>query len=366
MSVSSATDFLSRLEITQFRNLREVKINPSKSINVFYGMNGSGKTSLLEAIYHLGIGRSFRTHLCNKIIQENKECFTVFGKISEIPVGIEKNRRGDIKIKYAMSELQSIASLAQSLPMQLIDPHCHLLINGGPKIKRQFIDWGVFHVEHDSFLVNWRKFQKIIMQRNSALKRDNTGREAVVWNNELVAKTRIIDLLRKNYMNQYSRLFFEVQKRLLNIGEITFEYYPGWYNDGADFETILEKSLERDVRQGFTHYGPHRADIKILVNKRAVDEILSRGEQKILASVMKISQAILLKEQTGKNCIFLIDDLPSELDHNMRHVLADELVKMNAQIFVTGIDRECLCDLFNRQDIKMFHVEHGQVIKEEA
>lgn len=356
---------LTHLEINNFRNLVEVKINPIDKFNIFYGDNGSGKTSLLEAIYHLGIGRSFRTHLHNRVIQIGQDRFSVFGKIdNDTPIGIERTR-GDscFNIRLAMKSVSSISILAEMLPIQLIDPSCHSLINAGPTIRRKFIDWGVFHVEHNNFLQKWRKFQRLVKQRNAALKQRNAEKQAALWNDDFVKTANVIDRLRKNYITQFQLVLSEILGKLLKIDNIVVEYRAGWDSE-LDLNTVLAESLTKDIRQGYTFYGPHRADLKILLGSTPVSEVLSRGQQKILASAMKIAQAELLKRLKNRKCVFLIDDLPSELDDNSRQNLKSILSEIDAQVFVTGIEKNALMKLFKQEDSKMFHVEHGNITEE--
>lgn len=356
--------YLSHLEIKSFRNLHQVNLQPIDKFNIFYGENGSGKTSLLEAIYHLGIGRSFRTHLHNRVIQAGQDRFSVFGKIADdIPIGIERSRDDSFNIRLAMKAVTSISSLAEVLPLQLIDPNCHLLINAGPSVRRKFIDWGVFHVEHNDFLQHWRKFQRIIKQRNAALKQKADKKEVLLWSDDFVKSANVIDKLRKNYIKQYQSVLSGILERLLEVKDIHVEYKAGWDSE-TDLNTVLVESLDKDIRLGYTHYGPHRADLRIMVGATPANEVLSRGQQKMLASAMKIAQAELLKRLTARKCVFLIDDLPSELDDKSRQNLSGVLSEIDAQVFVTGIEKNALMKLFNHEDSKMFHVEHGNITEE--
>ena len=140
-------------------------------------------------------------------------------------------------------------------------------------------------------------------------------------------------------------------------------YQAGWDKE-IGLEQQLKNSINQDKKMGYTHYGPHRANLKIMIGNSPAADILSRGQQKMLASTMKIVQASLLKSSKGKNSLFLVDDLPSELDADKRASLAAILFQMDAQLFVTGIEKNGLISLFNQGNSKMFHVEHG-TIKEE-
>jgi len=352
---------LSRLEIFSFRNLTHVKIQPSAFINVFFGENGGGKTSLLEAIYHLSFGRSFRTRFSNRVIQHNNDKFSVFGEIASVPVGVERKYNGDIRVRLAQEDVRSVSELAKIFPVQLINPDSYQLVTAGPKIRRQFIDWGVFHVELNLFLPLWKKMQRILKQRNAALRLNSKSQAQIkLWDVELVDVAYSIDKLRRDYINQFQPIFKEVLLKLLDIGDIVLRFHSGWDEKKA-FQAVLNESLSRDLLLGYTQHGPHRADLKIYIKDMPAQDVLSRGQQKLLVCALRLSQAILLRQLCQKNTVFLIDDLPSELDAQRREALCCLLSELGAQLFVTGIDNQFFEGMFNKDKTKMFHVKRGEI-----
>ena len=145
---------LKRLFIQNLRNLNSVDIQPSHRVNLIYGENGSGKTSILEAINVLALGRSFRSHKHKPLITNGKNAFTVFGKVladdqAEVPIGITRQMDGTASFKANGALVSSTAVLASYLPVQTINSDTFLLLEGSPKVRRQFIGWLVFHVEHN-------------------------------------------------------------------------------------------------------------------------------------------------------------------------------------------------------------------------
>ena len=144
---------LSRISVTGIRNLQPVTLNPSPRVNILYGDNGSGKTSLLEAIHLLGMARSFRSTRLTPVISHDQSNCTVFGLVEMVngqssALGISRDRNGEARIRINGQSVRSATELAEALPLQLINPDSFRLLEGAPKLRRQFLDWGVFHVEH--------------------------------------------------------------------------------------------------------------------------------------------------------------------------------------------------------------------------
>jgi DNA replication and repair protein RecF len=359
---------LKRLFIQDLRNLEGVDIEPSAQVNLIYGENGSGKTSLLEAINLLALGRSFRSHKHKLLINREKQSFTVFGQVhtddgSDVPIGISRHLDGEASFKANGVLVPSAADLAAYLPVQVINSDTFLLLEGSPKVRRQFIDWLVFHVE-PNFFPAWKAIQRCLKHRNSLLRRDRIDPfELAPWDKELVDLTNKIHEFRAQCMIQFGETFAELLKEFINIDGIALGYYRGWDKEKL-YSDVLNDSLERDSRQGYTHSGSHRADLKITVNGSDAAEILSRGQQKLLVCALKIAQGYVFSRITGRKSIYLVDDLPAELDEKHRTLLVHWLDTMRTQVFITGVEPETLLSSWrNKAGItpKMFHVEQGRV-----
>lgn len=357
--------YLTRLKVQAFRNFNKLDIEPGQHFNFIYGDNGSGKTSILEAIHFLSLGRSFRSHLVNRIIQYHSPALTVFGTVfsptadNHFNIGIEKGREGKLRLRIANETAHSASQLAKLLPLQLLNPDSYSLLTEGPRPRREFLDWGVFHVEPLFFDV-WQRFQKALAQRNAALQQNVPFRQVKVWDMELVPAAIELSRLREGYFQHLVPMVRQVLAGLIAIADFSIDYKPGWDVNEA-LELILESSYLRDKALGYTQYGPQRADIIFKVSNVPAQDSLSRGEQKLLVCALRLAQGILLRELTGKICIYLLDDLAAELDPHHRECVINALAGLNAQVFITAVERK-ISDLLKNYSCKMFHVEHGKCV----
>jgi len=355
---------LQLLEIRHLRNLAQVKVHPAPKFNLLYGDNGSGKTSFLEAIHYLALGRSFRTRLNSRLTQYESESFSLFAQIQTgnyvLPVGVERYINGEGHIRINHENIKSILEITQILPIRLLHSESRQLLTGNSKLRRQFMDWGVFHVEH-SFLKHWQHAQRALKQRNAALRAGSSRAMVQLWENELAEQAQHLNQFRKIHIEQFAALFTRVIPALLPGMEISITYKPGW-NEELGLDIVWEQNWRRDLELGYTQNGPHRADLWIRLDKTIpAQDILSQGQQKLLVYALYLAQGILLKEQVAKRCVYLLDDLPAELDYENRQRVTRVLNEIDAQVFATGVDKEGLSHLQTMAETKMFHVERGEI-----
>ena len=356
---------LTRLDITDFRNLAATKIEPLVAgFNLLYGLNGSGKTSLLEAIYYLSLGRSFRSGTIGRIIRNSADKMLIFAhkqtSIDQVvAVGVERPQFGSLKIRIANKDAQSIAEIANLLPVQLMNSSCYNLLDGGPVYRRKYLDWGNFYL-HPHFFRVWQEYSLALKQRNAALRNGLPRKELIIWNESLASKAILLDQMRSDFIALLFPLLKETLAELIHLPDLELSYLRGW-EDGRNYEEVLESAFDKDRYLGYTQNGPHRADFKMKLSGVDAKDILSRGQQKLFVCAMILAQGALLSRCTNKTPIYLIDDLPAELDMLSRANLIALLARQEAQIFVTAVEREALQEILSRLPLKMFHVEHGNI-----
>ncbi len=338
------------------RCLEQVRLEPARN-NLIFGENASGKTSLLEALFVLGRGRSFRRGARNTIIRDQSDSMTVSATLQqrgiEKRIGIGLSRTDSPQIRVDGRDESSAASLAEWMPVQVIDPDVHNLIAEGPSVRRRFLDWGLFHVE-PLFLDTWRRYQRAMKQRNAALRLP--GGDLQSWDEQLVAEGEKLDLMRASYSGTLAAVLQKVAATLLD-GLPAMTYRRGWPEDKT-LATALAEAGERDRRHGFSHVGPHRADLAISVEERSAKGRVSRGQQKLLAAALVIAQAVHLKNAVSVDTILLLDDLPAELDATSLDRLLAVIRPLEAQVFMTSLERR---DFNLNGPTQVFHVEQGKV-----
>ncbi len=347
---------LQRVKVEKFRCLDSIEFVPDSGTNLFFGENGAGKTSVLEAIFLLGRGRSFRSGQTQGLIQSGSDEFTVFGEISSedrnYRVGLQISRGGK-NIHVNGETGGQISDLVAAFPVQVIDPEVHQLIQGGPQGRRQFVDWGVFHVKHD-FLPAWRRYRRALQQRNMALKQKMPVTAIQAWDAELISDGQRVDADRRGYLEHFQPVFSRISSALLGA-PARCRYLSGWASTET-LERALSSSIERDRLYGQTHVGPHRAEMTFEVDGAPARHRLSRGQQKLLGISLILAQSEYVAAATGKSVALLVDEPAAELDTEHLEQLIRALEKPGIQLFLTALRGDALP---LNTDARLFHVKHG-------
>ena len=353
--------YLRQLQITNFRNLKAIELEPVAGVNLITGKNASGKTSLLEAIYYISHVRSFRSQQVADLINRDASYLQLVAKIQhdqgEMPVGIRRSK-ARMQIRSNQQPVKRVADLAARFPVLAIHPDSYRLITGSPAERRQYLDWGVFHVEHGFFDI-WQRYRKALAQRNAALRQKQAQKLCVLWDSEIEASANQIDSLRQRYFDKLVPYFKKLVTRFFTHQELEIEYKRGWSQEKLLSE-LLVQHFDKDRKQGFTYYGPHRAELVIRVQGQSAQTGISRGQQKLLVALLRLAQAQQFTTMKKQSCILLYDDLAAELDEQNRGLILNELASMQVQLFVTAIEAGQI-DLTAWAQKKMFHVEQGQL-----
>lgn len=351
---------LVKIEAHDVRNIESAALEPSPRLNFIIGPNASGKTSLLEAVYLLGRARSFRTPQISQAVRFGQSGLMVTGKVTSdtghtIPIGI-RIARDEREIHLSSRKIQSSAELIRTFPVLVIQPSSGALLEGAPKHRRQFLDWGVFHFE-ESYLDCWRRYAKALSQRNILL-RERRLRDIELWNRELARYGTIIHGARERYTERLMPYFFQAAAQFFAGVRLDLHVQSGW-NRNKTLEAALQEDVASDIRLGHTQSGPHKADFSIVLDGRSAKAYLSRGQMKLLVYALLLAQSLLMEESAGMSACVLVDDVASELDENNKNRLLGFLKERRTQFFITATTEEMIKEAIN--DAAVFHVEHGQV-----
>jgi DNA replication and repair protein RecF len=351
---------IQRFTAQNFRCLEKIELELNPQYNLIFGRNASGKTSLLEAISYLGRGKSFRGASTQNLIRHGESNFVLLGKIDnearESTLGVRNSRDG-LEIKIDGAAPAGAAALAESLPLLVVDPDVHNLVGGAPEERRRYIDWIAFHVEHN-YLHNWRRFRRTLKQRNAAL-RDGTDTAALAgWDTEFIDAALAVDQSRREIVDLAADSFSDMAGLLLGA-EAGLEYRSGWGKD-QDLDSALAASNARDREQGTTHVGPHRGDLRLVLDERQARKVVSRGQQKLLACSLVLTAAELVQTHLERPLLLLLDDPAAELDSESLNRLMSAVMGLGSQVIATALAPDSR--LFPEPPA-MFHVERGQLAK---
>ena len=350
--------YIQELGIEDLRILRSVGLAPKPGLNVLYGPNGSGKTSVLEALHLLGVGRSFRSRRHLDMVRRGTKGFRVIGEISREDgvqrIGLEHGAEGS-RIRCDGQTVTTASVLARALPLVLLTPDSQRLMTDGANLRRQLLDWCLFHVE-PSFLLVFQRFKRALKQRNAALRSQEPPRVVRSWDEELIIAGEAVHDLRARYVGRFLPTLDSLVSRLLPF-EVTLEYRSGW-PEGSSLKAALGDSFPSDVARGFTQVGPHRGDLAFVLDGIEARKLMSRGEAKLFVAGLILAQAAHFIEERGRKLVILVDEVASELDHEGRRRVFSVLASLGAQTFVTTVSRELVENGAWPPDA-VFHVEQG-------
>jgi len=348
---------LTALRVEHLRCIDSAELRPDPVCNLIVGDNGAGKTSLLESIYVLGRGRSFRAPKLAALLQSGADALTVFGELR----GPAESRRLGLRLGAGGTEIHvdgeasNAAELARALPVQIIEPEIHELVQGGPERRRQFVDWGLFHVKHE-FLPVWRRYRRALRQRNAALRSGAETTTVQAWEQEFVETGQMVDRLRRVFLESLAVGLTEVTTALTGF-EVQTRYRAGWA-EGEHLAGALKNSWGRDRAMGSTQVGPHRAEIELWTDGERARHRLSRGQQKLLGAALILAESLLVAEMAELPVVMLVDEPAAELDQEHVARLISMLLASPFQLFISALEPGSL--LPDRRAAR-FHVEHGKV-----
>ncbi|NYR09194.1 DNA replication and repair protein RecF [Psychrobacter sp. BI730] len=399
---------IERLQISHLRNLTQISLEPT-ACNIIIGANGSGKTSLLEAIFLLSRGKSFRHHQPKRYIQHHQNNTTVHAKLNDSrTLAIQKQADATTILRLNQTTVYNQSILTEQLPTLLIDPSTMDMLEQGSASRRQLLDWLVFHMKQ-GFHPQWMAYQRLLKQRNSLLKRTRHLTQVQLselksWDKGLSNHAALIHHYREQVFTEWQPYFAKSILQLLPsyAEQLSLSYNAG-YDTSFALDVQLNERLEQDLQLGYTRIGNHRADIHVhwrsdeSVNDQTTDartaasansiqtklptlkeqaaNVLSRGEKKLLITALRLSQLpLLLNDEEHSNSlnddlsskatpVVLLDDITAELDDRAIEILLSTLAKLPCQVFMTSLTDDIL-PLVNELwlQLNVFHVKQGEIL----
>ena len=352
---------LSQVRGENIRALQPFTLQPDPGFNLVVGENAAGKTSLLEAIYILSRGRSFRGSEQAEILPPQASYFQVGARSEQDgypsnTLSFYWDRQGS-RIRDTADNDLTLAEMARLLPVQIIEPGSHRLVEEGPAWRRRYLDWGLFHVE-PKFFPSWRRYQRALRQRNQVLRDKGSRQLAEAWNQDLAAAGEEVQGQRSVFIEQLRPRLAPYLVEMLDTTDWQLDLVRGWSADQTLLEA-LDAGYPREAVQGQTLNGPHRAELRLKLGSRGARHRVSRGQQKLLVCALVLAQASMVAGATGLAPILLLDDLPAELGNDFQRRLLRMLGNYPGQRFVSSV--ELSAALSEAAPAAVFHVEHGRV-----
>ncbi|MGH8233173.1 MAG: DNA replication/repair protein RecF [Rhodanobacteraceae bacterium] len=351
------------LRVSNLRCFERIEFKPGPGINWLIGPNGAGKTTLLEVAHILSHGRSFRTGGRAAPCRQGAHEYLVYAEVSRVDrpqqrLGLTRSE-DRWKARLNGADLSTLAPLFATCPVVCFGPESQALILGGAAERRSFLDWSVFHVEHQSLDI-WRMWRRTLRQRNALLRASADNAEFDPWERDLSELADRIHALRTECLASLEPYLTQEADWLVpELGAARIDYRPGW-DESLGLARQLADQRERDRERGFTQRGAHRADWSLRFDRVVQREHLSRGQAKAIAMVCVLAQTRWLRDRIGEYPLLCLDDVGSELDKAHVAKVIAWLGDKSLQAWLTSTsepDRSRIGD-----GAKVFHVEHSGLV----
>jgi DNA replication and repair protein RecF len=340
---------IERLRISGLRNLSTVDIHLPAQTVWFHGSNGAGKTSLLEAVYLLSRGASFRGRRFGALTMQGAAGTKIEAWLSD---GCENWHR-----RLCFSPRTTKESIGEGFDVRLVGASMHSLLEGEPELRRRFIDWNVFHVE-PSFSAIRARFRRISAQRNAWLRDGGLG--LAVWDGDYVSALCEIDRLRTQLFDALCAAFQELAADFGSMAGLVPQWRSG-LPDASELPQWLANHREADVARGYSFLSPARSDFYF--SRDGTSWVGSRGQNKLAGVLLQLAADRVITNQVGRKAIWLVDDLGAELDAETYQQTLNLITSAAGQVLITCLD-PAVPALFHGNSIALFHVEQGNLCAE--
>ena len=352
---------VSAIDVQHLRILDSIKLEFSPSVNLLVGSNGSGKSSLLEAVHILGSGRSFRSHRLRDVVTHGESSLRIVGKTvsssgATETIGVEHSPDG-LRARRGGVDVRASSELASFLPMVTVTPDTYRLVTDGADLRRRIIDRLLFHVE-PRYILHYQRYRRALRQRNAAIRDGASNAHLAGWSAELATAGEQLTEQRIRYLDRALPKMMDIVAKLVGI-PVDIQFHCGW-DATVSLIRACEHSLASDRLRGYTQIGPHRADLRFTLDARPLQHALSRGETKLFVTAVFVAQARDLASILGYPPVVMVDDLASELDPDSRRRCLAELNATGAQLFLTGVPG-CGLGPDDLDEGCLFHVEQGRI-----
>ena len=361
------------LNILNYRNIREASLEFSPKLNCLVGLNGQGKTNVLDAIYLLSFTKSAFTSQDSLNITHGEQMSMVQGSyqqaVSDQPVVISCGLRRGVKKQFRKDkkDYQRLLDHIGLIPLVMVCPADHQLIEEGSDERRRFMDV-VIGQRNRKYLDCLGTYNALLKQRNALLKQyadapnpPDDLLEVLEW--QMVEPAEYIFQARTDFFKEFEPYFQEVYKVISNQpAEISCLRYISQLQD-RELREAYVRTRKRDLILGWTSQGPHKDDLDMRLGEYPLKQVGSQGQQRTFVLAMKLAQALYLADTTGEAPILLLDDIFDRLDsERVERIVGMVQGEQFGQIFITDTDRQHLSEIIQPgPDAKIFHVENGQI-----
>ena len=330
--------FLKQLEIKNIRSISTYENEFSKGVNLIYGKNGVGKTTILEAIHTLSVSKSFRSGYRKNIQKTNTEYMSIVGQISGKKIKRITYRKKDqqYKIKINETEIKKLSDFIGKFPSIVLSPEDIDIVSGGNSARLTYVN-KILSISNKEYLETLSRFNKIIKLRNKCLVGDKPYNEIIVWDEQLGPLALKIWEQREAFFMQFNHEFMLLWEKVMPSEEATVQYKTPNNKDKNDLISNLLSRLDKDKLRGQTGAGPHRDKINFFFGDIDIKNQASQGEKKIFLVVLKIAEAKYLHQKTNQKPVLLLDDLFAKLDRSRGKKIL-QLIDSEYQTFITTTD----------------------------